>query len=107
MELRLKIGDVVGMEDGRHVLRVNQEDLRAALMEHQKWLSKVVVKDWLLKRPSLLADIIEDVGLRDTIYMREKARREEKAELRRAIDNRKASAATAKALSLYHQVLGL
>lgn len=38
MELHLKINDVVGMDDEkRHILRVDGEQLIAALMEHKGW----------------------------------------------------------------------
>jgi len=62
MELHLKINDVVGMDDEkRHILRVDGEQLIAALMEHKGWLAQNVVKDWLLKHNTrLLNEIIDD-----------------------------------------------
>ena len=84
MELHLKINDVVGMDDEkRHILRVDGEQLIAALMEHKGWLTQNVVKEWLLKhntRP--LNEIIDDPTLRNNIYMAEKAKRDGKTEQR-------------------------
>ena len=84
MELHLKINDVVGMDDEkRHILRVDDESLRTALMEHSGWLSQKVVKEWLLKHNTrLLNEIIDDPTLRNNIYMDEKAKREAKGLLR-------------------------
>ena len=84
MELHLKINDVVGMDDEkRHILRVDGEQLIAALMEHKGWLAQNVVKEWLLKHNTrLLNEIIDDPTLRNNIYMAEKAKRDEKAEQR-------------------------
>jgi hypothetical protein len=84
MELHLKINDVVGMDDEkRHILRVDEESLRTALMAHPGWLTQNVVKDWLLKHNTrLLNEIIDDPTLRNNIYMAEKAKRDGKAEQR-------------------------
>ena len=84
MELHLKINDVVGMDDEkRHILRVDGEQLIAALMEHKGWLAQNVVKDWLLKHNTrLLNEIIDDPTLRNNIYMAEKAKRDDKTEQR-------------------------
>ena len=84
MELHLKINDVVGMDDEkRHILRVDGEQLIAALMEHKGWLAQNVVKEWLLKHNTrLLNEILDDPTLRNNIYMDEKAKREQKAERR-------------------------
>ena len=84
MELHLKINDVVGMDDEkRHILRVDGEQLIAALMEHKGWLAQNVVKEWLLKHNTrLLNEIIDDPTLRNNIYMVEKAKRDGKAERR-------------------------
>ena len=84
MELHLKINDVVGMDDEkRHILRVDGEQLIAALMEHKGWLAQNVVKDCLLKHNTrLLNEIIDDPTLRNNIYMAEKAKRDGKAEQR-------------------------
>ncbi len=84
MELHLKINDVVGMDDEkRHILRVDGEQLIAALMEHKGWLAQNVVKEWLLKHNTrLLNEIIDDPTLRNNIYMAEKAKRDDKAERR-------------------------
>ena len=120
MELHLKINDVVGMdEQKRHILRVDGEDLLAALMEHQGWLAQDVIKDYLMKHNTkLLNEIIDDNDLRNTIYMNEKARREAKSERRerhrqfeiekrRRLEAYQASIATRKALDFYRDVLGI
>ena len=85
MELHLKINDVVGMDDEkRHILRVDDESLRSALLEHPGWITQCVVKDFLLKHNTrLLNEILEDPTLRNNIYMQEKAKREQKAENRK------------------------
>lgn len=84
MELHLKIDDVVGMDDEkRHIIRVDEESLREALMAHPGWLSQNLVKEWLLKHNTrLLNEIIDDPTLRNNIYMDEKAKREARAERR-------------------------
>ena len=84
MELHLKINDVVGMDDEkRHILRVDDESLRSALLEHPGWITQCVVKDFLLKHNTrLLNEILDDPTLRNNIYMDEKAKREQKAERR-------------------------
>ena len=120
MELHLKINDVVGMDDQkRHILRVDDESLRAALMEHPGWLSQNVVKEWLLKHNTrLLNEIIDDPTLRNNIYMDEKAKREAKSERRerhrqfeiekrRRQEQHQASIATRKALDFYRDILGI
>ena len=85
MELHLKINDVVGMDnEKRHILRVDDESLRSALLEHPGWITQCVVKDFLLKHNTrLLNEILEDPTLRNNIYMQEKAKREQKAENRK------------------------
>lgn len=84
MELHLKINDVVGMDDQkRHIIRIDGDSLLTALMEHKGWLTQILVKEHLLKHDTrLLNDIIDDPTLRNSIYMQEKARREEKVECR-------------------------
>ena len=84
MELHLKINDVVGMDDQkRHIIRVDDESLRDALLDHPGWITQCVVKDFLLKHNTrLLNEIIDDPTLRNNIYMDEKAKREQKAERR-------------------------
>lgn len=84
MELHLKINDVVGMDDQkRHILHIEAESLRTALLEHPCWLTQNVVKDFLLKHNTrLLNEIIDDPMLRNNIYMDEKAKRDGKAEQR-------------------------
>lgn len=120
MELHLKINDVLGMdEQKRHIVRVNDEDLRDALFLHPRWIAQCVVKEFLLKHNTrLLNEIIEDPTLRNNIYMTEKAKREARSEQRerhrqfeierqRRRDQHKASIATRKALDFYHDILGI
>ena len=85
MELHLKINDVVGMDDQkRHILRVDDESLREALLAHPGWITQCVVKDFLLKHNTrLLNEILDDPTLRNNIYLDEKAKRERKAENRK------------------------
>lgn len=75
---------MVGMdEENRHIIRVDDESLRQALLEHPGWITQCVVKEFLLKHSTrLLNKIIEDPTLRNNIYMDEKAKREQKAERR-------------------------
>ena len=60
--LTVKINDVVGMDDEkRHILRVDDESLREALLAHPGWITQCVVKDFLLKHNTrLLNEIIDD-----------------------------------------------
>ena len=84
MEIHLKINDVVGMDDEkRHILRVDDESLRSALQEHDGWMRQNVIKQWLMKHPALMSEIIDDPTLRNVIYMQEKARHEQKVENRK------------------------
>jgi hypothetical protein len=62
----MKINDVVGMDDEkRHIIRVDTEEIRRMLKERKLW-----------------EQLLDDNDIRNTIYMQEKARREEKAERR-------------------------
>lgn len=119
MELHLKINDVLGMDDQkRHILHIDGESLRSALIEHDRWLAKEIIKDYLLKHNTrLLNEIIEDPVLRNNIYMSEKAKREAKSEqrerkhlfeieYRRRQERHKASIETRKALDFYKDILG-
>ena len=99
-------------DEKRHIIRVNDESLRAALLEKKGWLAQCVVKEFLLKHNThLLAEIIEDPVLRNTIYMAEKAKREQSRGIReqraRREEQHKASIATRKALNLYRDILGI
>ena len=83
MEIRLKINDVLGQDERRrHILRVNAEDLRQCLLENPDWLLQAVVKEWLMKKPKRLAELLTP-ELRNTIYMQEKAAREKAQDDRR------------------------
>lgn len=85
MRLVLKINDVEGQDDQkRHILLIDEESLREALMEHEGWLSQNVIREWLMKKkPRMLAEVIDDPQIRNVIYMQEKAKREEKVERKR------------------------
>ena len=119
MELHVKINDVVGMDgQKRHILLVDSENLIQALMEHPGWMEQNLVRQFLLKHPRLLNEVIDDPELRNTIYMNEKIRREEKSnrrerhsqfeiEKRRRQEQHQASIATRKALDFYRDILGL
>ena len=118
MEIHLKINDVVGMDDEkRHILRVDDESLRRALHEHEGWMTQNVVREWLMKHPGLMSEIVDDPQLRNVIYMQEKAKREQKAENRKRmkqaeIDKQRrrdqfiASANYRKSVDYIHGVLG-
>ena len=119
MELHLKINDVVGMDDQkRHILRVDSENLLKALLEHKGWLAQNLIRDYLMKHDTkLLNEAIDDNDVRNTIYMNEKARREQKAERRqrqtmaeiekrRLRDQHQASVDYRKQVDYIHDVLG-
>lgn len=83
MEIHLKIKDVVGQDEkGRHIFLVNNEDLRDCILERKDWVLQEIVKEHLLKQPKAIAMILDDNDIRNTIYMQEKAKREEKSEKR-------------------------
>lgn len=102
MEIHLKISDVLGMDDEkRHILYVDCEEIRRMLKERKIW-----------------EQLLDDPDVRNSIYMKEKARREAKAEQRerhrqfeieaqKRRDQHKASIATRKALNFYHDILGI
>lgn len=70
-------------DDKRHILRVDSESLRTTLAEHPRWV-QLFIKEVLLKRqPRLIEELIDDPAVRDIIYTKEKARREEKEANRR------------------------
>ena len=70
-------------DEKRHILRVDDESLRRALHEHEGWMTQNVVREWLMKHPGLMSEIVDDPQLRNVIYMQEKAKREQKAENRK------------------------
>lgn len=120
MRLCLKINNVEGMDDQkRHILLVDEESLRTALMEHDGWLTQYVIKEWLMKRqPKLLSEVIDDPTLRNVIYMQEKAKREAKGEQRerkrlfeierkRKEDLKRQSIADRQAFNFYRDILGI
>ena len=84
MEIHLKINDVKGQDEkGRHILWINDEDLREWLNEHQSYVLTTIVQPMLKHHPAILSQIIDDPQVRNVIYMREKAQREEKLERKR------------------------
>ena len=84
MEIHLKINDVRGQDEkGRHILWINDEDLRQWLDEHQGYVLQNIVQPMLKHHPAKLQEIIDDPTMRNVIYMQEKAKREEKQEKKR------------------------
>ena len=84
MEIHLKINDVKGQDEkGRHILWINDEDLRLWLEEHQQYVIQTILQPMLKHHPGKLQEIIDDPTMRNVIYMQEKAKREQKAENRK------------------------
>jgi erythromycin esterase-like protein len=84
MEIHLKINDVRGQDEkGRHILWINDEDLRLWLEEHQQYMIQTILQPMLKHHPGKLQEIIDDPTMRNVIYMQEKAKREQKAENRK------------------------
>jgi chromosomal replication initiation ATPase DnaA len=80
----VKINDVRGQDEkGRHILWINDEDLRLWLEEHQQYVIQTILQPMLKHHPSKLQEIIDDPTMRNVIYMQEKAKREQKAENRK------------------------
>lgn len=80
MRITLKIKDVEGMtEDKKHILLVEDEDLAKCILERKDFFIQRIIKEHLLKKDTrLMASLIEDKCVRNTIYMQEKARLEKK-----------------------------
>jgi chromosomal replication initiation ATPase DnaA len=84
MEIHLKINDVRGQDEkGRHILWIDDEDLRLWLEEHQQYVIQTILQPMLKHHPAKLQEIIDDPTMRNVIYMQEKAKREQKAENRK------------------------
>ena len=84
MEIHLKINDVRGQDEkGRHILWIDDEDLRLWLEEHQQYVIQTILQPMLKHHPGKLQEIIDDPTMRNAIYMQEKAKREQKAENRK------------------------
>ncbi len=84
MEIHMKINDVRGQDEkGRHILWINDEDLRLWLEEHQQYVIQTILQPMLKHHPEKLQEIIDDPTMRNVIYMQEKAKREQKAENRK------------------------
>jgi chromosomal replication initiation ATPase DnaA len=84
MEIHLKINDVRGQDEkGRHILWIDDEDLRLWLEEHQKYVIQTILQPMLKHHPGKLQEIIDDPTMRNVIYMQEKAKREQKSENRK------------------------
>ena len=84
MEIHLKINDVRGQDEkGRHILWINDEDLRLWLEEHPQYVLQTIIQPMLKHHPGKLQEIIDDPQIRNVIYMKEKAAREQKAENRK------------------------
>lgn len=85
MEIHLKIKDVVGQdEEKRHVLLVDNEEFKKAILEHEGFLLQEIIKEYVLRnhKTKILSEILDNAELRNTIYMQEKAKREAKSEQR-------------------------
>ena len=84
MEIHLKINDVRGLDEkGRHILWINDEDLRLWLEDHQQYVIQTILQPMLKHHPGKLQEIIDDPTIRNVIYMQEKAKREQKSENRK------------------------
>jgi chromosomal replication initiation ATPase DnaA len=84
MEIHLKINDVRGQDEkGRHILWINDQDLRLWLEEHQQYVIQTILQPMLKHHPGKLQEIIDDPTMRNVIYMQEKAKREQKSENRK------------------------
>jgi chromosomal replication initiation ATPase DnaA len=84
MEIHLKINDVRGQDEkGRHILWIDDEDLRLWLEEHQQYVIQTILQPMLKHHSGKLQEIIDDPTMRNVIYMQEKAKREQKAENRK------------------------
>ena len=84
MEIHLKINDVRGQDEkGRHILWIDDEDLRLWLEEHQQYVIQTILQPMLKHHPGKLQEIIDDPTMRNVIYMQEKAKREQKSENRK------------------------
>jgi chromosomal replication initiation ATPase DnaA len=84
MEIHVKINDVRGQDEkGRHILWINDEDLRLWLEEHQQYVIQTILQPMLKHHPGKLQEIIDDPTMRNVIYMQEKAKREQKSENRK------------------------
>jgi hypothetical protein len=84
MEIHLKINDVRGQDEkGRHILWIDDDDLRLWLEEHQQYVIQTILQPMLKHHPGKLQEIIDDPTMRNVIYMQEKAKREQKSENRK------------------------
>ena len=84
MEIHLKINDVRGLDEkGRHILWINDEDLRLWLEDHQQYVIQTILQPMLKHHPGKLQEIIDDPTIRNVIYMQEKAKLEQKSENRK------------------------
>lgn len=118
MKIELRIKDVEGMTDEkRHIMLVDNEEFKRCIMQHEDFVKQEIIKEILVKRPKLMSEILDDIKLRDTIYMQEKARREKKAvermkmrqveiDRRRRHDAFVASVNYRKSVDYIHNILG-
>ena len=85
MRIELKVKDVEGMTDEkRHVFIVDNEEFKRCIMQHPEFFLQEIVKQEFIQKhhTKALSMLINDVELRNTIYMQEKQRREQRAENR-------------------------
>ena len=65
MEIHVKINDVRGQDEkGRHILWINDEDLRLWLEEHQQYVIQTILQPMLKHHPGKLQEIIDDPTMR-------------------------------------------
>jgi len=120
MRIELKVKDVLEMtEEKRHVFLVDNEEFKRCIMQHQEFFLQEIVKQEFIQKhqTKALSMLIDDVELRNTIYMQEKQKREAKTEQRERhrmfeIEKRKrqeqhqASINYRKSVDFVHDVLG-
>lgn len=120
MRIELKVKDVEGMTDEkRHIFLVDNEEFKRCIMQHQEFILQEIVKQEFIQKhqTKALSMLIDDVELRNTIYMQEKQKREAKSEQRERhrmfeIEKRKrqeqhqASINYRKSVDFIHDVLG-
>lgn len=120
MKIHLKINDVVGQDEkGRHVFLVDNEEFKRCIMQHQEFFLQEIVKQEFIQKhqTKALSMLIDDVELRNTIYMQEKTKREAKTEQRkrqrqfeiekrRRKEEHQASINYRKSVDFIHDILG-
>lgn len=120
MRIELKVKEVVEMTDEkRHVFLVDNEEFKRCIMQHQEFFLQEIVKQEFIQKhqTKALSMLIDDVELRNTIYMQEKQKREAKTEQRkrhrlfeiekrRKQEQHQASINYRKSVDFIHDILG-